>query len=254
MMFESMVIAFAMYSKIPVPQVEWNDRNRKYCICFFPLIGVVTGVIINVCFRVMQLLSVGDVLRGCILTVLPIALTGGIHMDGFLDTSDAIGSWKTKEEKLEIMKDSHCGASALISGMCYMILYVGAMTQADGTALILGGMCMALSRAYSGLALLVFPKAKPDGLLRSFADSAMTKRCSIVMIVWIAVISVLLVIFQPAAGSVCALCAILCFLWYRWMSGRSFGGITGDLAGYFLQICELACLLTAVISGLVFLH
>ena len=43
---EPMIIAFSMYSKIPMPRIEWNKENMKYTMCFFPLIGVVTGAII----------------------------------------------------------------------------------------------------------------------------------------------------------------------------------------------------------------
>ena len=40
----SMIIAFSTYSRIPMPQVEWSDENRKYTMCFFPLIGAVIGL------------------------------------------------------------------------------------------------------------------------------------------------------------------------------------------------------------------
>ena len=43
---EPMIVAFSMYSKIPMPRIEWNKENMKYMMCFFPLIGVVTGVLI----------------------------------------------------------------------------------------------------------------------------------------------------------------------------------------------------------------
>ena len=43
---EPMIVAFSMYSKIPMPRIEWNKENMKYTMCFFPLIGVVTGVLI----------------------------------------------------------------------------------------------------------------------------------------------------------------------------------------------------------------
>lgn len=43
--FESLAIGVAMYSKIPMPRVEWNEKNMKYAMCFFPLVGVVTGIL-----------------------------------------------------------------------------------------------------------------------------------------------------------------------------------------------------------------
>lgn len=43
--FESLAIGVSMYSKIPMPRVEWNEKNMKYAMCFFPLVGVVTGIL-----------------------------------------------------------------------------------------------------------------------------------------------------------------------------------------------------------------
>lgn len=55
----------------------------------------------------------------------PGSVTGGIHLDGLLDTADALSSYKTKEEKLEILKDSHAGAFAIIIGICWFVLVSG---------------------------------------------------------------------------------------------------------------------------------
>lgn len=60
-------------------------------------------------------------------TVLPILLTGGIHMDGFMDTMDALHSYQDRERKLEILKDSHVGAFACLSLICEMFLYAAAL-------------------------------------------------------------------------------------------------------------------------------
>ena len=50
-----------------------------------------------------------------ILTVIPVFVTGGIHVDGLLDTSDALSSWQERTRRLEILKDSHAGAFAIIT-------------------------------------------------------------------------------------------------------------------------------------------
>ena len=41
--FNGLLIALSMYSKIPVPQAEWNERNMRYALCFFPLVGAIIG-------------------------------------------------------------------------------------------------------------------------------------------------------------------------------------------------------------------
>ena len=115
----SMFIAFSTYSRIPVPQVEWSDENRKYTMCFFPLIGAVIGLLLWGWLWLCAALAIGPVLRGAVGALIPLLVTGGIHMDGFMDTSDAMASWQTKERRLEILKDSHVGAFAVIGCVGY---------------------------------------------------------------------------------------------------------------------------------------
>ena len=42
-LFESLLIALSTYSAVPVPQLDWNEKNMRYAMCAFPLIGVVIG-------------------------------------------------------------------------------------------------------------------------------------------------------------------------------------------------------------------
>ena len=61
------------------------------------------------------------------MSIIPILITGGFHIDGFMDTQDAINSYKPREKKLEILKDPHIGAFAVISLLAYSIFWAGAM-------------------------------------------------------------------------------------------------------------------------------
>ena len=113
----SLCIAFSTYSRIPAPQVEWSDENRKYSMCFFPLIGAVIGLLLWGWLWLCEALAIGPVLKGAAGALLPVLVTGGIHMDGFMDTSDALASWQSRERRLEILKDSHVGAFAVLRGI-----------------------------------------------------------------------------------------------------------------------------------------
>ena len=99
--WNSFLIAFAMFSKIPVPRADWDKENMRYMMCFFPLIGVVIGVLLQGLGILCTWLSFGDTMRGASFVLLPVLVTGGIHMDGFLDTTDALSSWQPREKKLE---------------------------------------------------------------------------------------------------------------------------------------------------------
>ena len=120
--YHSFLIAFSMYSKIPMPQCEWNEENMAYAMCFFPWIGVAIGGVTWLWGTFGTYLGLSSAFYTVILTLIPWFLTGGIHLDGLLDTADAMSSWQERERRLEILKDSNSGAFAVIT--CAVYFYV----------------------------------------------------------------------------------------------------------------------------------
>ena len=173
---KSLASAFLMYSRIPMPQVEWKEENRRYALCFFPIIGAVIGAFFLLWRYVCGLLNIDDFLMGAVSAVIPLAVTGGIHMDGFCDVIDANSSCADKEKKLKIMSDPHIGSFAAMWLCAYLILQTAMLAEIKnlGTAVIVA--CgYVLSRAFSGLAAVTFKGAKNDGALQSFAKPAHKK-------------------------------------------------------------------------------
>lgn len=247
-MLKSFVIAFAMYSKIPMPQVKWSEKNMCYSLCFFPLVGIVIGILSILIFNIMEYFSLGNIFRGTVLTSLPLIVTGGIHFDGFLDTTDALCSYKPKEEKLKILKDPHIGAFAFMCGAIYILLSFGLFTEVTGKEIAFIAFGYVLSRILSGIALLIFPLAKKDGM------AAMTKISSdknviFILFAEILITALLMLYINYVKAIICLLSSALAFLYYRHTALKNFGGITGDLAGFFVEICELLILLFVVLSG-----
>ena len=109
-LWNSFKIAFSMYSKIPMPASDWKKENMRYIMCFFPLIGVIIGGVVWLWGFYGRYLTESRGFYAMIFVMIPVFLTGGIHLDGLLDTSDAIHSYQPRERKLEILKDSHAGA------------------------------------------------------------------------------------------------------------------------------------------------
>ena len=184
---EPMIVAFSMYSKIPMPRIEWNKENMKYTMCFFPLIGVVTGVLIYLAGmfldgNIFPKVNSGRLMFAAVMTLIPVFVSGGIHLDGFMDTMDALGSWGDKEKKLEILKDSHNGAFAVIGICCYFTVSLGVWSEIRTEMLPVVAAGYVISRALSGIAVVTFPAARGSGLVKTFQDGAQKKAVRITMI------------------------------------------------------------------------
>ena len=241
-LWNSFKIAFSMYSKIPVPQSEWTKENMRYVMCFLPIIGAVIGGLVYGWALLASVLGiVGKTsFYTAVMILIPVAVTGGIHLDGFLDTSDALSSWQTQEKRLEILKDSRAGAFAVLMGCCYFVLDFGVYSALDNRWLLqLTCVNFVLSRALSGFAIVTFKMAKNTGLAATFSDGAQKKTVAVWMCVYMVVAAILMLWIHPVYGAVALVVAGLGFLYYRHMAYKNFGGITGDLAGWFLQVCEL---------------
>lgn len=98
----------------------------KYVMGFFPLIGLITGALAYGWIYAGEILYVPDISRTLVLIILPVIITGGIHVDGYMDTCDALNSYGDREKKLAILKDSHIGAFAVIKLLVYYVLYFAA--------------------------------------------------------------------------------------------------------------------------------
>ncbi|MDD2979663.1 MAG: adenosylcobinamide-GDP ribazoletransferase [Hespellia sp.] len=246
-------IAFSMYSKIPMPRSDWKKENMKYAMCFFPWIGAAIGVCSVLFFYLMSWLQTGgtaisDSFVTVVLLLIPVCITGGIHLDGLLDTADAMSSYQERERRLEILKDSHAGAFAIITCVVYFLLYYGVYSMVTRDSIVVIGCSFLLSRTLSGLSVVTFPLAKGTGLVATFSDHAQKKTVRKVLFCYLILVSVVMCIIGGVPGGVGVALAGLTFWYYYRMSVKNFGGITGDLAGWFLQICELVMALGIVLA------
>ena len=248
-LLSSLFIAFATYSRIPVPAVEWNDENRKYAFCFFPLIGGVIGFLMFLWFRVCELLSIGPLLKGCGAAALPLLVTGGIHIDGFMDTCDALASWQPPEKRLEILKDSHVGAFAVLGCSLSLLLSAGLFSEYTLREVLPLGACFVLSRALSTILSLSLPQARTRGMLSDFANAADRNIVRLSSCAYTVLCLVVLIFTLGPCAAFPIAAGFFTSLYYRRMAVKYFGGVTGDLAGWFLQVTELACTAGLLLGG-----
>jgi len=183
-MLASCIIAFSMYSKVPMPRVDWSEKNMKYAFCFFPLVGAVLGAIVYGIATLLFHIHVSSLCFAALMTILPIFYTGGIHVDGLLDTLDALHSYGDRDKKLEILKDPHTGAFAIIGAICYFVLSLGVWSEVSMKGLPLIAIGYVLTRAFSGLSVVTFPLAKNTGLAATFSDMSHKRCVKVTMLVY----------------------------------------------------------------------
>lgn len=173
-LLQSFSVAFSMYSRLPVPQVEWNEKNMKYAFCFFPLIGIFVGGAVWLWLQAAAFWGFGDSLRAAVCVALPLLITGGIHLDGFCDTVDALSSHQSRERKLEILKDPHIGAFALMGCGVYFLLAFGLWAELSLPPRQAAALCVGfvVSRGFSGMSIVTFPCAKNSGTASMFSQVA----------------------------------------------------------------------------------
>lgn len=260
-MWNSFKIAFSMYSKIPMPQSEWTDENMSLAMCFFPWVGAVIGLASWVVYQAggwladrQETISSGipgssNLFLTILLVLIPIFITGGIHLDGFLDTQDALSSYQPMERRLEILKDSHAGAFAIISCSVYFLAYTGIYSMLTAHAAKVIAISFMLSRTLSGLSVICFPQArkKGQGLVATFSESAEKRVNRRTLMIYLIVLSTLMIVVGKWSGAAAVIMALLVFWHYHHMCINKFGGVTGDLAGYFLQMCEILMALAVVV-------
>lgn len=225
-----------------MPQFELVPGDMDYVMSFFPTVGVAIGLLECLWFWLCSLLHIGNIADCIIAVVIPIIVTGGFHIDGFMDTSDALCSYKEREERLGILKDSHIGAFAVIRLLTAAGIFIAAVSQMNSwSSRIIFALSFILSRCLSAVGVLHFESASHKGSLFYVASNS-NRRVNTVVVLAAAIASAIgMLICSFVGGILTLLAAGVSFLYYKRMSNRKFGGITGDLAGYFVVICEITC-------------
>lgn len=245
------MIAFACFSRIPMPRVDWEPRAMRYSMCFFPLIGLVVGLLAWGWLSLCAWLGFGDLLRATGVPLIAVAVTGGIHMDGFADVVDAQSSHAESERKRAIMKDPHVGAFAVIGVAFYLLLYVALASELVDARASWPLLCCLpwMSRCTSGLASVAFPRSGREGMLAAFGDSA-DKKASLVALLaeWVLGAAFLLHLSLPVGAVMCAM-DLLTLVGMHRFARTQFGGMSGDLAGFLLQVAELTMLAGLAIAA-----
>ena len=251
----SIAISFSLYSRIPVPIFEWRDDEVRHAISFLPWIGCIIGGLWYIICRFAALDEIPEYCAVLIFTVIPLIVTGGFHIDGFMDVMDAINSYAEREKKLEIMKDPHIGAFSIIGlvslGFVWLsslgILWHHTVTIGDYRGIWVAALGFCLIRACCGLTSLTIHKAKKEGMLQM--EAGKSSPADLVFLLVEGLITVVFMIaIAPKQGIICAVSALLFSIYYKKMCEKQFGGVTGDTAGFYVVVGETVVIVALAIG------
>lgn len=238
-------MSVGMFSIFPVPQV-WGVKSMNLVIPFFPVVGAMVGLI----WWALSLIISGlpPMLTAALLTIAPFVLSGFLHLDGYLDTCDAILSRRSTEKKRKILKDPHIGAFAVIMLAILFLLSFTAfyviLEQSANLAILV--FIPILSRAVTGLIMLKLKPFSPDGYATAFGKGSRPIHQAMLC---------LAVVITLTAGGLAGGSAILIPLGIMLMVSvlsavfvyRQLGGISGDLCGFIITVGEFSALLTMAV-------
>ena len=232
--FHAFAMCQSMFCSIPAPQI-WDEKAKDKMLLFLPIVGLEIGAIWAAVAWLCNLLSLPVTVKALILSAYPYFVTGFLHLDGFMDVTDAVKSYRALERRREILKDSHVGSFAVI-GIVLLILSQFALfvsVPADANFLILL-FIPAVSRCGSALAVTGL---KPMSTSQ-YADQRKPKS-------HMAVLTVMLCIFLAAGFLLCgkygvSLVGGVAGYGLALRRGyKSLEGMNGDIAGYALTVGEL---------------
>jgi len=227
----------SMFSTLPALWRGWEEDARGSMLLFLPLVGLELGALWALSGWAARQLGLPAAVQALILCLVPFITAGFIHLDGFMDVADALGSWRDPEGRREILKDSHVGSFAVI-GVCMVLLSRFALLLAGSEGnLWLLVLIPAVSRCCSALAVTVLKPMKTS----QYADHK--KKTG--HVVWLTALLCVCLGAGFLAFGWQGLVLLACVAGYGLALRRGckgLAGMNGDISGYALTWGELAAL------------
>ena len=225
----------SMFCAIPCPCRVWDEEARPLMLPMLPLVGLEIGALWWLLGWLTGSLNLPVLIRGLILALWPYLATGFLHLDGYMDVTDAVKSCRDLARRREILKDSHVGSFAVI-GLCMLML-----AQFAVFASIPGGkkcgillLIPAVSRCGSALAVTALPSMSTS----QYAAQSKPVSHLIVLSAMLCLFVVLGFVLWGRMGFALIGCMAGYGLALR-RGYRNLEGMNGDIAGYALTIGEL---------------
>ncbi|KJR48836.1 Cobalamin synthase [Desulfosporosinus sp. I2] len=235
------IIALTFFTRIPFPlpkDVSSEEFIKSYR--FYPAVGLVLGLLLWLLAKIL-LPYYPPLVLGALILGAELMLTGGIHLDGFMDSMDGLLSARSPEKILDIMKDSRVGAHASMALVGLLLLKFTLLANLTVSKLPLLIVMPMLSRWVFQIGMIGFPYARSQGLGKGFHEATQWIPFVLSGITVCGISFYLLGFAGPLAFVISSL--IISLIAFKISS--LLGGLTGDLYGAFIELSEVIILLVA---------
>lgn len=245
-----LIMAFTMYTIIPMPNNKWEEKNFPFILINLPIIGLIVGLLWYGVSLLIIKFNIAKEMACAIIMIFPLLLTGFIHIDGYMDTCDAIFSRASLEKKKEILKDSRVGAFAVIGAISLTLFYYSAILgifEKDEIYLKALIFIPIFSRCITVLFVIKTKLISETGFIASFKKDMNNKYAVIVLLILI----IAIVVSYFVAGKILLFVAFINIIFaiiIGLFCTRQLNGISGDLCGFIITLSSAVtlCILSII--------
>ena len=210
----------------------------------FPIAGIVVGLIGALVYAFAYKLGFGAWPAAALSIVATLTVTGCLHEDGLADTADGFGGGSTREQKLDIMRDSRIGTYGVCALILSILIRAGAIASLGNPSTVAFALIAAHGAARATLPafMALVPPARSDGLSHAAGQPPQDR----MMLAGALGILILAIFLGPLPGIAALILLVAVIALMAWLSLRQIGGQTGDVLGALEQASEIVILLVAL--------
>ncbi len=237
--------AVAFYTIIPLPQ-QWSLQLTRIAR-FAPLIGVLLGGVLAVFDETLSIINVPILTRSAVVVAGGIALTGGLHLDGVIDTADGLAVLDP-EKRLQVMKDSTTGAFGVIAAVIVLILKIVAFSEIAQARWLILILMLGWGRWGQVSAIALYPYLRAEGKGDFHKEALKLPQDILLGGITLGVISLMGFFYWQWYVIIPLFFGMAIPLFVGWWFNRQLGGHTGDTYGAVVEWSEALylCVLTTL--------
>lgn len=234
--------ALSFFTRIPVPWLKPSEKAWRQSVAWYPAVGLVIGCLLWA-FLTAALWAFSPLLAAVLTCAAWVYITGGLHLDGWMDLADGLGSSRSRERMLEIMKDSRSGAMAVLAAILLLLVKTAGLAELAAASASLLPVILIIpfaARTHVLVAIHFWPYATEEGGIgKNIGEGLRFWHIGLAYLAllglgwWLAGI--------PAVAAVAV--SLLFVLWFARGISRRLGGLTGDCYGALIESSEAVMLL-----------